>query len=142
MSGQTEATRQSDFITPPRAGQIAAIAVTSTAGSQDLRLCGQQTVSMANANQQAAQATPGLPGHYATFEADGGDIYVLFGPTLASVTGGNVPVIATTGVNAAGACFKIPSGQNIQCKLEVTTDLFIGFITSATATLRIAQSSP
>jgi hypothetical protein len=148
--GETEATRQYHFETPPRAGFLASLAVTNAAASQDLRLIGNQTGNMAQTNQ----ALPtGLPGHRVELFADGGDVYVIFGPTAASVSAGNAPVIATNGVNVAGVCMKIPTGTRVKYKLEpspqgpnapaipTTGDNFVGYITTATAQLRIAQVS-
>ena len=138
--GQTEATRQGDWLTPPRAGQISVYSVTSTTASQDLRLCGQQTPNISSPTQQV----PGLPGHYVALQADGGDVYIITGPTAASVTGANAPSSTAAGTNATGGCVKIPSGFTAQFKPSVTLDWFLGYVTSAgnTATIRIFQVGP
>jgi hypothetical protein len=135
--GESRATVQSNFITPPRAAQCAALAVTTTAANQDLRLIGLQTPDITTSNPGPVV---GLPGHFARFFADGGDVYLLFSP--AALAGGNVPASATTGVNAAGVCAKIASGTFEDFKLEMGVDNFVNYVTaSGTATLRIFQSS-
>lgn len=133
--GQSEATRQSDFIIAPVSGQIS-VFTTGAAASQDLRLCGLQ----ASAND--SQPNPvGLIGKFASFQADGVDVYVKFGPTAASVTTGNAPVPSAVGVNAAGGCFKIPDGAVLAAKLRPGVDLFIGYMSGSAGQLRIVQSS-
>lgn len=140
----TEATGQSDFIAPPRAGEIAVIAVSAVAGSQDLAAVGPQG---SNQNDQDRRPTvaagtvgPGLVGHYATFFADGADVYVCFGSASAAVTGANVPVAATNGINAAGCAIKIVSGQSLPWKIRVQ-DRYIGFVASGAGQLRVYRSS-
>ncbi|HEY6783598.1 MAG TPA: hypothetical protein VI159_01530 [Gemmatimonadales bacterium] len=136
---QIEATRQADFITPPRAGQITALAVTTVAASASLLTMGNQTANQANANT----LNIGLPGHYITLYADGGDVYILFGPDQASVSSGNAPSPTATGANATGACFVIPTGVAMNVRPESNVDQWIGYVTkTGTATLRIAQTSP
>ena len=127
-----------DFIVPPRAGQISVLAVTSSAASQDLRLLGNQTGNMGAANTQ----TTGAPGHYVTFLADTEDVYVNFGVSQAAVTTANAPVIATTGVNAASACFRIVKDTQLQVFLEAGVDNFIGYIGAGNGNLRVFISSP
>jgi len=131
--GQTLATRQVDTKTPPRQGQITVLATGITVATQDLRLIGPQTVSN---NAQ----TPGLPGHYARFEAVGADCYVAFAPTAGALAG---ITAASTGANGANCAFDIPQNTFVDFWLEPGVDLFVGFITSAgTGTIRIFQVSP
>lgn len=143
---QTEATRQSDFIRPPRAGQVANVTVSTSPASQDLSLIGYLVMDMSNMDKEpaAAQTLPnayGLIGHYITIYADGADLGVLFGATQAAVTTTNAPVFATTGVNVAGACMRIPAGQE-RCFKITESDRWLGVVGSAGGTARICQSSP
>lgn len=128
---------QVDNITAPIAGLLSAFAVTATAGAQDLSKCGQQKSS----NVDAGASQLGLVNSYVELQADGGDVYVCFGATLAAVSAGNVPNPATTGVNAAGACVKIPNGTSRNVRLTTGTQ-FMGYVTSTgTATLRVWADS-
>jgi hypothetical protein len=45
MSGQTEATRQSDYIVPPRKSSISVIAVTSTSAATTMATYGQTALT-------------------------------------------------------------------------------------------------
>lgn len=141
----SESQSQSDFITPPRAGETTCISVSAAAGSQDLSQCGpvpSSNFGLNNAPTVAVGASgPGCVGHFATFFADGADVYVIFGSTAAAVTAGNAPVAATNGVNAVGAAWKIPSGTEKSWKIRVQ-DRFVGFVASGAGQLRIARSSP
>ena len=138
---QTEATRQSDWILPPRAGKMAVLSATSTPVSIDLRTIGTTTDTFASADGNHPY---GPVGHYVSLYADGGDVYVNFGSTSGSVTGANVPDPTVTGVNAAKGCWKILKDTALQVKLAVGQDLYCGYACASgvTATLRIVQSSP
>lgn len=135
MAGQTEATRQSDWISPPMVGTDgkfagAALAVTSTASYVDLT-----TVPAVPAQWGgvASGTTGWLPpgttyqpnalGGYIDLYADGGDVYILTGPSAASVSAANVPNPATTNTvttgtltTAVGACICIPAGTRLTFK--------------------------
>jgi hypothetical protein len=135
--GESQQSRQADYVLPPRAGLIGAVAVTTSAGSQQMTLLDNQAKDPTNAD--ALQVGP--LGCYVSFTADGGDVYVVFGPTQASVTGANAPVIATTGVNVAGVAYKLK--QDVEKPLLLTTqDVWMGYIGSASCTLRFYRSSP
>jgi hypothetical protein len=150
----------------PLVGQIAALAVTNAAATADLSgepgaagasasipaINSQQAtnvlpvkpsaaVSGSSTSTPAELPKPGFVGHFCTFFADGADVGVVFGPTLASVNGGNAPNLATQGnAGTAGACFRIPSGQAL--RFAVLGDhRFLGFVGSGNGTLRIAISS-
>lgn len=140
------------FVTPPRAGAVVGAPAVLTLGVAalfvDLRTINAQTYSAAFA---ALAQQAGIIGNYLTLLADGADAYVIFGPTQASVTGANAPVIATAGVvnggtgaytAVAGTCWKIPSGTSIRPITAPGVDLFMGYIGSAAALLRLYQSSP
>jgi hypothetical protein len=131
-------TRQADTYTPPRSLLIANLAVSTSAGSQDLSAIDNQTVNLSKAN--ATQI--GIVGCYVDFFADGTDVGVVFGSTSASVTTTNAPVFATTGVNTAGVCWRIPAGAKATWYLQAGVDLFVGFVGAGSGFLRIARSSP
>lgn len=135
MAGQTEATRQGDWITPPMVGSdgkaiAAAIAVTSTASYIDLTTLPAVPASWGGvAAGTAGWLPPGTAyqpnalGGYLDLYADGGDIYIITGPTAASVTASNVPAPATTNTvttgvltTAVGVCICIPAGTRLQMK--------------------------
>jgi hypothetical protein len=136
--GESEQTRQADFVVCPRASLIASLAVSNVAASQDLSLIDSQAKDPSDADKLGL----GLIGCYVTFLADGGDVYIITGPSQASVTAGNVPVVATNGVNAVGVCWKLPA--NIPTPYKVTAqDRWLGYISaSGTPQLRIQRSSP
>ena len=142
MGGQTEATRQADFIFPPLAGYCYASALSAaTAISLDLSTIGPQAGTSSPAGGGAVQAPGGLVGHYGHFFADGSaNVYAVFGSTQASVTGGNAPVTASTGANVAGVCFPLPSNTVAPFKITPATR-WAGFISTGTPTLRICLGS-
>lgn len=134
---ESEQTRQVNFPLPPRAGKIGVVATSTTAGSVNLATLDNQAVDISTADTTQA----GVQDCLVTFIADAQDAYVIFGPSQASVTGGNAPVIATTGVNVAGAAMKIP--QNMPTRLRITaSDIWMGYIAGAAGTLRFYRSSP
>lgn len=99
---------------------------------------GNQTKSLANNNTLKTGAT----GFYVSFEADTADAGIIFGPTQASVTGGNAPNLSTTGVNAAGACARIFAGQPPQrYQLQAGLDIWFGYVGASTGNLRVWVSS-
>ena len=140
-------------ICPPRAsnkgqvGGMVAVAVTTGTGVIDLtKLLAQAKNLATNGGRQAG----GVVGQFITIEADGADVGIVFGKAIADVTGGNAPSLTAVGTvdasgiytDAAGICFRIPSGQNISVRPQLKTDLFLGFVGSAAGFLRIFQSSP
>ncbi len=125
------------YILPPRAGQNTAITVSAVAASQDLRLCGVQVPAAASYASKV-----GFQGRYVTLHADGADVGFVFGPTSASVTGANAPVLATVGVNVAGVCERLSNGERLQYYVAAGTDVFIGFVATGAGVLRILASSP
>lgn len=137
MSGQEEATRQSDYILPPTVGagapgpavgisNVAAIATSTTVAFLDLTtLPGFPPPPAAAGASKQAQDNPNPIGHYIDVTAEGADAYILFGPTKASVTGANAPVataassIDANGVltPAVGIGMLIPSGTTKPYKI-------------------------
>lgn len=164
MSGQFEATRQSDYIAPVCARGIdgkssgCAFAASTTAVTVDMTTV--PGLPLEWGNTQAAD-NPNPLGHYVDLTAEGGDIYVIFGPTFGSVEGGNVPnpatvnTVSSRGVTqAVGVAMYIPSGATRAVKLPVggqgpqtgpkgsnSPCRYLAFVTkTGTATLRVAQS--
>lgn len=105
---------------------------------------------------------PNVLGRFMDLTAEGGDVYIIFGGTLASVSGANVPNPATVNAVAAnlitasvGICLYLPATQTKSYKLwlgKPTTDgsllggaspcRFMSFVTKAgTAILRVHMSS-
>lgn len=151
--GESIQTRMFHWVSPPRAsnqgliGEVAAIAVSAVAGVLDVRTVAAQVYSAASAD---GNQMLGLVGQYITIEADGADLGITFGPTLASVTGAHVPALAGVGtVNGSGVyteantvCYRIPNGQERRFLLQKERDLFLGFVGSAAGTMRLFQSVP
>jgi hypothetical protein len=162
MSGQTWATRSGDDIRAPRSTEIGVFTVT-TAQVIDLAASGGPQVLSdqfaqnlgggggvrSEANSSFGSGTVAFPaaplagwvGHWVDIFADGGDIGLITGPTSASVSGGNAPVLATTGnAGTAGVCMRIPNGT-YRPYLITADDRFLGVVSAGTTTLRIAKSS-
>lgn len=86
--------------------------------------------------------TGGFIGKWIDIWADGGDIGIITGPTNASVTGGNAPVLATTGgLGTAGNCVRIAAGT-MQPYYVTPDDQFLGLVGAAAGSVcRISISS-
>lgn len=156
-------------ILPPIAGAsgTAPAAICLAAGT------GQVTVDLTSlpGSQLNAALAPGNDaynpnplGHFLFLQADGADIYVAFGPTLASLTGGNALAPATPSTVAnnvvtpvAGGCillkngiqparFRLPANTNTRDNADVGASSparFLGFLTSTgSGTLRLYQVGP
>ncbi len=145
------ASRKGDFQSPPRAfqangpeGQAAVLAVSTSAIAVDLT----QGFSQA-AYDKTKNANPAsLVSNYLAIIADV-DVGVIFGPTLASISSGNAPVIATTGTltgntytGAAGTCFVIPANSGIKFLLQSGLDKFVGILGASSGKVRMYQISP
>jgi hypothetical protein len=145
------ASRKQQFQSAPRAqsangppGQVVAITVSATPAVINL----QTGVSQAAFNRQTGDDPKQVIRNYVTIECDV-DLAIVFGPTLASVTTTNVPVIATVGtVNAsgvyspaAGTAFVIYAKLPTRVLLQDQVDLFMGFVASGAGTMRLYQSS-
>lgn len=144
----------------PRAGLIGVYAITNVAsvinmttgtgvfGSASLAFPqalpdqGSQTLNLSGGAQAGTFVSPkGFVGQWVDIFADGTDVGIISGPTNASVSGGNVPALATTGTpGTAGACWRIPSGT-FRSYYVKPDDLFLGVIGAASGNLRIAISS-
>lgn len=152
MSGLPVPARKSLNVSAPRAfaaagnpGQAAAFAVSATATYVDLT----KGISQAALDLQRSGQDPKSTGrNYLTIVSDV-DIGVVFGPTTASVTGGNAPVLATVGTlssgvytGAAGTCFLVPAKTPQRFLPAPGVDNFLGVVGSGAGTCRIYQSSP
>ena len=125
--GQSECTRQSDYILPPRKGAISVVAVTSTSAAS----------TMATYGQTALTSGVNYGSHYWSFQADGTDVYIAFSTATLTVDD------TATGALAATLCAKIPNGTTLQVKLNPATDIYLACKTATgTANLRIWPSSP
>lgn len=147
------ASRKADFQSPPRAfqaagpeGQVAVLAVSTTAIAVDLT---QGFSQGAYDGTKGGYRGPTSPTENYLAIIASVDVGVIFGPSLASVTGGNVPAIATTGtlasnayVGAAGTCFVIPAGTGMKFLLQKTLDQFVGIVGSGAGVVRLYQMSP
>jgi hypothetical protein len=138
-------------------GLIAVIATSTVAAALDLT----QLFAPPYNSSQGSQQSPGLPGNMISIFADTTDVGLLFGPTLASVTGANVPALAAAGtVNASGIytlsgkeCWRIATGTLQRFLLGATQkkaadgtvfggDNFLGFVSTGAGLIRVFQSSP
>jgi hypothetical protein len=147
---------------PPRAGTVLMQSVTAAAVI-DLSSAGKyyfaesmayngsiesavrsEAVSIAGGGTQAQPTTlqpSGYVGHFIDVFSDGADTGIITGPTSASVSGANAPVLATTGNSGtAGVCMRINAGQTKRYFITAD-DRFMGVVSSATTLLRIALSS-
>ena len=143
-------------ISPPRAytvagvpGMLVVVAVSTVAAALDLTKLNFGLAYSAT-DARTAQGNLGVVGNELTIWTDtGADLGIIVGPTLASVTGANVPVLATVGtVNAngiytavTGACFRVPAASSVRFLTAPGQDLFLGFVGSAAGIARIFQSS-
>jgi hypothetical protein len=146
MSGDSSV-KQSNYITAPIAGLVTNLATSTAAASQDLAAVGQVTSNMRleGSLPQSSSGTVtgslnGAIGCFVEFYADGADLGLVFGSSLAAVTGSNVPALATTGVNTAGVCLRIPAGTYRTFYITALTR-YLGYVASATGNMRIAVTS-
>lgn len=159
----SEAQREYFFVSPIMAdstGKVAGAALAASTTAAAVDLASMQGLP-ATWPTTSANANPNPLGHFLDVTAQAGDVYVVFGPTLASVTGANAPVPATVNTLTsnvpnyiAGICDYVPSGSTKRFKLwqgggAVSGAIganspcrFMAYVTaSGTATLRIHQSS-
>lgn len=153
MGDYPVASRKNDFTSPPRPfvaaggpGQVSCFAISATAAVLDLT----QGFSMGAPNLTVSGQSPKTPTrNYLTLIADA-DVGVIFGPTLASVTGANVPAIATVGtVNASGVysgvvktAWVVKANSPARFLMQPGVDMFLGIVATGAATARVYQSSP
>lgn len=157
MGGQTEATRQSDYITPPMVGTDgklagAVFATSTTVATLDLSTVPVHPTGFPVSEHQTLQNI--AAGLYIQVTAESADLYVLFGPTVGSVSGANAPVATTNGTNVVGLGYYIPAGTKEHFKLPAgpsspgaagqnSPARFIGVVTrSGAGQCRITPTSP
>lgn len=155
MSGDSFQAQKSDWIRPPRAGQISVFATSAVVGTVDLRTIGVQQIATQPGNNNptgaivANQQRKGLVGHYIRITAVTTPCYVSFGLTQASVAS---ITTATTGSNAANACVPIAAGtyQDFliaddpadQSMAAQGPETWLGYVSTGAGFVTIAQASP
>jgi hypothetical protein len=137
---------------PPRAAQLALpggvvpIAVTTSPGFLAFASIFPQVPAASSFGQQIF----GVQGQRIILYADASDIGIITGAQIADVTGANAPVFATvatvngtTGVvsGVAGSCWRILTSQTLEFEVNPSQDFYLGFVGSASGTLRIFQCS-
>ena len=148
--------RKSDFRTAPRAnvangpqGQVAVLAVSAVAIAVDLS----QGISQPAKNLSFSGQDPKTPTRNAISISSDVDIGVIFGPSLAAVSGGNAPVIANNGTltgntytGAAGTCWVVKAANgntdSVRFVLQPGLDVFMGVVATGAGKVRFYQSSP
>lgn len=161
MSNNAEV-RKFSFVSPPRAygptgpvGQEIVFPVTLSAEVVNLEIqtFGLKYDASQVQNEQGVGAPTGqaigLVGSYITIYADGADLGIIIGATIASVSGGAAPNLAAKGslgatgvyTPATGTCHRIPAGQERRYLTQVGQDNFLGVVGSATGACRLYQSS-
>lgn len=158
------AVSQSLLPTPPRAygqpgsgpfGQVVVFAISTTPVVVDLRSLNFGVFYDPTAADTAVgagapvKAAAGAVGSFLSLYADGADIGYISGPTLASVTNANVPVLSTTGTltssglyqAAAAVCYRLSSGQERRFRLVVTQDNFLAIVGAGNGIVRLFISS-
>lgn len=147
--------RQNWSVSPPRAhqspvvvGESMVLATSTTASALDLGSAPVPSPPTSGGSAQSSQLQ-GAVGHYITVFADTADVGLIFGPSLASVTAGNAPALASNGsvtsgvyTPGTGTCHRIPAGQERRFQLLMGQDRFMGFVGSAAGQMRVYQSSP
>ena len=151
------ANRQFEYVSPPRAyraapgtaGQVVVFAISIAPAV--LSLSALTFGQVYTATSATASQINGVVGNYLTVLSDAADSGIVLGPTLASVTGANAPVLATVGTvdvngiyaGAAGTCHRIFAGAlGLRFLPQPGQDLFMGIVGSGAGTVRIYQSSP
>jgi hypothetical protein len=155
-----EGARKNLAIQPPRAfvsggggqGQVAVLAVSATPIAIDLTRGFNPVYPPTTGLGSVAQGAKPLitTRNYLTISADtGADVGVIFGPSVAAVSGGNAPVLATTGslvsnvyTGVAGTCWRIPAGTSQRFLCAQGVDNAVGIVGSGAGVVRIYQSSP
>lgn len=99
----------------------------------------------------AQGVAPGLTDCFVTIQPDGSDVGVVFGQSLAAVSGPYAPSLAAAGglgssgtyTPNGGECARLLAGTNPQrFHLAPNTDNWLAFVGAGTGLLRIYQSSP
>jgi hypothetical protein len=156
--GMPISVRQALVTTPPRVaaqiGQAGAVTVSATAGVLSLAAYSQQPEGGAGTAQTigANSLQFGVTWSELSIYALTASLGIVFGPTIASVTGANAPAIATVGtLNGSGiytppassipVAWPIAAGTWQRFLIQGTQDLFMGFVASGAGTMYWYQSS-
>lgn len=131
--------RQFHLLAPPPAGLGYVAATSTTQGSIDLSTVGQIT-QREDSSLNPTASPAGLVGKMVEVFADTADVGIIFGPTSASVTGSNKPVLATNGTNEAGICYRIPAGAVRKWLITKQTQ-FCGYVATGAGQIRIFEAS-
>jgi hypothetical protein len=165
-----QASRQRHFETSPRAygptgpmGQVAVAAVGGAGIVIDLALLTFNTPQTLETADGSALVGPGVLKSYITIEADGQDLGLIVGPSIASVSGSAFPNLLQVGSfsatgtysGATGTCYRVFAGDSIRIIPQpgpsngVPTgvyqgDRYLGVAAPSgmTGTVRLYQSSP
>src|SRR5271165_3288739 len=156
------ATSQSDTVWPPTAGSVVVLPVSTSIVVVDLTGCPGSTVDQTSGPDQsgASGAAKNPLGRYVTFEADGGDVYVVLASSLAIAnsvsvtTGASVTNNALVTTNVATGMWKIANGSQVSWLLppgqyaqmsppgSYSQCRYLAYATlSGTSSLRFYQSS-
>lgn len=160
--GGSEASRKGDEIRLPRTGTIlvqsvtaaavidlgAAMAAIGASTTFETQMPPLGTAGFANATSAPGTTTAPTPpnpggavGRWIDIFADGADLGYISGPTSASVSGGNAPVLATTGnAGTAGNCARLLNGT-FRTYFVLPDDKFLGVVSPGTCVVRISLSS-
>lgn len=155
--GMPLSVRQALVVTPPRIGgeigQLGALTVSATAGVLSLATYSQIPAGGAGTAQGvgANSLQFGVTWSELSIFALTASLAVVFGNTLASVSGSNVPAIVTVGtVNGSGVYtapgsglpgWPVAVGTWQRFLIQGGTDLFMGFVASGAGTMYFYQSS-
>jgi hypothetical protein len=154
--GMPISVRQALVTTPPRVagtiGQLGAVTVSATAAYLNLALYSQIAEGGAGTAQGvgANSLQFGVTWAELSIFALTASLGIVFGSTAASVSGANVPAIATVGTITAGVYslpgsgnpgWPIAAGSWQRFLIQGTTDLFMGFVGSGAGTMYWYQSS-
>lgn len=121
---------------PPIVGEVFVKAISGSADSVDITTIGPQP----GAASKGGIEQDGGADKFIYIYADGADVGYYFGPSQAAVTGGNAPALATNGLNAAGCCARILSGQRHRVRPTAKNN-WMGFVGSGAGQIRITVSS-
>jgi hypothetical protein len=139
----SNASLQASYVTPPRRGQLLALAVTTS--TQFVDLTTEVTIAALSNRKERI-----FCGKYLTLQAEDADVYVALSATS---TGALVPATtsAVDGTTKAPTpdvdleeCLLIPAGTSIQFLMdgETTPYKYLAYIGSAAGILRVYPSSP
>ena len=125
--------------------------VASAGFGQSLPLSALPSAAVASTNQESGGPAIGTPAAQRGFlqcwveisvDPGGGNLGMVAGPSSASVSGGNAPVIATTGApGTAGNCYVMAPGLPGERFFVGPDERFLGVVSSGTSVVRIHQSS-